>query len=637
MDTVKRTNALPSKLMTSPRIRLAVKLGLDLVLAIGAWEFTNLFITSTPLWWDGLTWGLLATFISYAFGLPRQHYRFIGFRDLIQIIAAGSCLLVIGLLIHFSLTSIQNSQVLTWVFAPLTMLASWAGVRALVRSLRELREKPRDRPKGVLRTLIVGAGRAGLLVAEELRQHPELGLPVGFVDDDIEKQGLSLHGLRVLGTQEMLPLLVARECIERVVLAIPSASGAEIRRLSERLQDLQIPFKTVPGIYSLLGDHDWRPELRDVSIEDLLRRAPIKLDLLELKQAIEDCVVLITGAGGSIGSELARQMCRFRPAKIVLLGRGEGSLWTIERELRGSYPEQSLVVELCDIRNRRRLAQVFASQNPSIVVHAAAHKHVPYLELNPDEAVENNIFGTRNVLEAAQANRVRWFINISTDKAVHPTNVLGVTKRVTEYLVHEAASEALEDTRYVSVRFGNVLGSRGSVVPIFQDQIRKGGPVTLTHPGMTRYFMTISEAAQLVLQAGLLGEGGCTYALDMGEPVRIDALARDMIRLSGLTPDVDIEIRHTGIRPGEKLFEEIFYEGTGCPSTVHPKVFKARTECSARQPLHDCLARLERALATPGPERFNLFLATFMDLVPTYTPAEQGLSQLADLMAENRR
>ena len=615
------------KLRASPKVRYGGKVLLDALLAVLAWKLAML-VNAAPgrLPWNGVFWGLLAAGISITLRLPRQSYRAIGFRDLLLLMYGGALCLTLGGLLHLALRGLFPTPDV-WVLASFLTMFLWAALRSLVRGLTELRSRRVVNPDA-RRTLVVGAGRAGVMVAEELQHHPELGYHlVGFVDDDLSKQSLWIHGIPVLGPQELLPLLLKQERIERVILAIPSASGRDIRRLAERLQPLGIPLKTVPGIYTLLGTPDWRPVLRDISIEDLLRREPVTLDMEGLQGALEDQVVLITGAGGSIGSELCRQVCRFHPNRLVLLGRGEHSLWLIERELRRTFPGQSLAVELCDVRNRWRLEQAFARWKPAVVIHAAAHKHVPFLELHPEEAVDNNIFGTRNVVETAIYHRAAHFVNISTDKAVNPTNVLGVSKRIAEYLVLEAARHVPAAAHYVSVRFGNVLGSRGSVVPIFQEQIRLGGPLTLTHPDMTRYFMTIPEAAQLVLQAGLLGESGKVYVLDMGEPVKIADLARDMIRLSGLQPDQDIEILYTGPRPGEKLFEELFYGQSQTPSPVHPKVYEAKSESYATLPLPAGLEHLRQALLSPSPERFPALLTAFQALVPNYQPAGNGFAK----------
>jgi FlaA1/EpsC-like NDP-sugar epimerase len=385
--------------------------------------------------------------------------------------------------------------------------------------------------------------------------------------------------------------------------------------------------KTVPGVSDLIGDRPWKPELRDIAIEDLLRREPVTLDLSSIRQEVEGAVVLITGGGGSIGSELARQVAPFLPSRLVLLGRGENSLWEVERELRQAFPGLSLALELCDIRNATRLQRVFETWRPRIVFHAAAHKHVPILEQNPEEAIENNIFGSLNVLKAALASDTTIFVNISTDKAVNPTNVLGASKWIAESLVLQAAEQAGPGCRFVSVRFGNVLGSRGSVIPLFRDQIRKGGPLTVTHPDMTRYFMTIPEASQLVLQAGVLGQTGKVFVLNMGSPVRIMDLAMDMARLSGLVPGLDIDIQFTGVRPGEKLFEELFTISERGESAMHANVIEAAQHARDPRLLDLNLLRLQESLRLPEGERQREMVRCLKRLVPGYQPSATGLGR----------
>lgn len=620
-----------------PVLRSIVKVALDGALGVLAWRITpclagqGLMAFTSADFSDSLKWGLVSAVISLVMPLWRQHYRFFGFRDSLRLGLASLLLLVTAQ----ALSKAGWVSPVTPSAAPLAGLltgAFWAVLRSLHRMREEKTSLCADGIQGgpdevcgkSMRTLIVGAGRAGLMVAEELIRHPELGATVvGFVDDDFSKQGVRIHNIPVLGPQELLSCLVAEHRVQRVILAIPSASGLEMRVLAERIRNLGVEFKTVPGIYNLLGSREWKPELRDVSIEDLLRRDPITLDQDGLDRILQGQTVLVTGAGGSIGGELARQLCRFRPGHLVLLGRGENSLWMIERELRQAYPGQNLSIALCDIRNHRRLIEVFDRYIPSIVFHAAAHKHVPILERHPEEAIENNVFGTRNVLEAALDAGVRHFVNISTDKAVNPTNVLGVSKRLAELVVADASDRAPGGSAYVSVRFGNVLGSRGSVVPIFRDQILAGGPVTVTHPDMTRYFMTIPEASQLVIQAGLLGETGKVYVLDMGEPVRILDLATDMIRLSGLEPGKEIAIQFSGARPGEKLFEELFHgQARPIPSSVHPKVFEAIVENRA---FSTASATLQLQNAMDSHETAQM-VEVFQALLPTYRPSDNGLA-----------
>ena len=445
-------------------------------------------------------------------------------------------------------------------------------------------------PQVLQRILIAGAGEAGALVLRELRANPQTGLvPVGFIDDDTAKHGVLLQKVRVLGGRETIPRWVREKQVDQVIIAMPSASGKAIREIVDICEAAGVRARIVPAIYELLGGTVRLNQLRDVEIEDLLRREPVRTDTAQVGSLIRGRRVLVTGAGGSIGSELCRQILRFGPAELVLLGHGENSIFDIHNELKdwckvegtrlkvqlgtaGPVPATlHLPPIIADVRDADRLAAVFAARRPEIVFHAAAHKHVPLMEDNVEDAVTNNVLGTRNVVEASIAAGVGHFVLISTDKAVNPTSVMGATKRVAELIVQDAARRT--GRAFVAVRFGNVLGSRGSVVPHFQRQIAAGGPVTVTHPEMRRYFMTIPEAVQLVLQAAALGVGGEVFVLDMGEPVRIDDLARDLIRLSGLEPGRDIEIRYTGLRPGEKLYEELFGGGERHERTQHEKIF----------------------------------------------------------------
>lgn len=622
-------------------VRRIVKLTLDTLLAGMAWVISvRVFLHEAPHPSCLILWMVLSLLVNLAFRLSWQHYRLIGFKDALRLSGATLSLALTGASVSF-LTGTFQAHFEPEAVMPATLLAGglWMLVRGTARAWH-------DRDPGITsfthtttthRTLIVGAGRAGLLISQELNRHPELGSHiVGFVDDALDKQGIRIQGIPVLGPSELLPTLIQELGITQVILAIPSAPGAVVRSLNDVLKTTAVTLKTVPGIFNLLGPRTWKPVLRDISIEDLLRRETVKLDQSSLSLVLEDAVVLITGGGGSIGSEIAQQVATFRPARIVLLGRGENSLWEAERALRAIFPTQPLSLELCDIRNPHRLAQVFSHWKPGVVFHAAAHKHVPYLEVHPGEAVENNIFGTQNVLEASLAAGVHSFVNISTDKAVNPTNVLGATKRTAEHLVAAAAVRAPEGTRYVSVRFGNVLGSRGSVIHIFNEQIRTGGPLTVTDANMTRYFMTIPEASQLVLQAGILGANGKIYVLDMGEPVRILDLAKDMARLSGLTPGQDIEIQITGIRPGEKLHEEMFTKGERSLTDVHPKVFEAEHSLPVDCRLESCLQELQQAVLAPEGQRQKAILRLLCGMVPTYAPSSIGLGRFAEPAGDSR-
>lgn len=425
------------------------------------------------------------------------------------------------------------------------------------------------------RALIVGAGQAGQMTVRELHANPELGLtPVGFIDDDRNKIGHHLMDLPVLGAIADLPGILQRNAVSQLVIAMPSVPGNVVREVVRIALDAGVGTRTVPGLYEILSGRVGVSNLRDVQIQDLLRREPIRTDLAAVHSLVCDRTVMVTGAGGSIGSELCRQISSLSPARLVLLGHGENSIFEIAQELRDTMPGLRQSCVIADVRDRPRMTDVFDRFRPDVVFHAAAHKHVPLMETNVVEAITNNILGTRNVVMAAAEVGTPNVVLISSDKAVRPSSIMGATKRAAEQVTQLAAHRYGQ--HYVSVRFGNVLGSRGSVVPTFLRQIRSGGPVTITDPEMSRYFMTIPEAVQLVLQASTLGCGGDVFVLDMGQPVRIADLARDLIRLSGLQEGRDIEIKCTGCRPGEKLFEEVFFSGENIVATSHPKILSAR-------------------------------------------------------------
>ena len=425
------------------------------------------------------------------------------------------------------------------------------------------------------RVAIVGAGSAGAMVAKELLAHPEMErTAVGFIDDDPAKRGGVLNSLPVLGTRSRLGEVIERYDVDEVIVAMPSAPGAVIREVMDACKNLKVKIKTLPGVYELVNGKVSVKQLRDIQIEDLLGREPVHLDLDQIGAYLADQTVLVTGAGGSIGSEICRQITRFKPKSMILLGHGESSIFEIEQELKRRHPEQRTVAVIADVRDEHRIDWVFEEYRPDVVFHAAAHKHVPLMEVNPEEALTNNVFGTKNVARAADKHGAKRFVMISTDKAVNPVSVMGMSKRVAEMVVQSIG--ATSKTKFMAVRFGNVLGSRGSVVPTFRMQIAEGGPVTVTHPDMTRYFMTIPEAVQLVIQAGAMGQGGEIFVLDMGQPVKITQLAEEIIRLSGMEPGKDIEITYTGVRPGEKLFEEILTTEEVAASTRHKKIFVAK-------------------------------------------------------------
>jgi FlaA1/EpsC-like NDP-sugar epimerase len=520
-----------------------------------------------------------------ALGVRKFSWRYIGLREIGRIFAAlalASVVLVVSRLVVGALQDdfryLRHGVVPFSVIAMNFVLAfgGIAGVRVVRRMLGERADarRPSLRPRKteLVPTLLVGAGQAGVLVAKELAQRPELGLaPVGFLDDDRLKRGTVIHGIPVLGTSHELEELATEHGARQVLITMANVPGAVVRRIRELADRAGLPAKIIPGIYEIVDGRVNLSRIRDVAIEDLLGRDPVSLDLEALDGFLGDRVVLVTGAGGSIGSEVCRQVARFAPRQLVLLEQAENALFEIHRELSSAYPNLELIPCIGDVCDVERVQQTFARHRPSAVFHAAAHKHVPMMEWNPGEAVKNNVGGTKCVADAAHRFGCDAFVMISTDKAVNPTSIMGTTKRVAELYVQTLAAQS--KTRFVTVRFGNVLGSNGSVVPIFREQIAKGGPITVTHPDMRRYFMTIPEACQLVLQAGSMGKGGEIFILDMGEPVKIVDLARDLIALSGLRVGEDIEIVFTGNRPGEKLFEELATDAEHADKTAHPKIF----------------------------------------------------------------
>ena len=463
------------------------------------------------------------------------------------------------------------------------------GSRFSWRLYRDRYIKPQIQKK---KTLIVGAGQAGTSVARQLLHNPDVEyLPAAFVDDDPKKQKLEMYGIKVVGTIRDIPKIVEKLNIENIIIAIPSLSKKELRKIYEICAQTDCEIQIMPLLEDVMTGKVEVSDIRKVEVEDLLGREPVELDIHSISDSITGATVLVTGAGGSIGSEICRQICFFQPRRIILLGHGEYSIYKIDMELREKYSDSiEIIPVIADIKDRERMFEVMRKYEPDVVYHAAAHKHVPLMESNPYEAVKNNIFGTKNVAEAADANGVDTFVLISTDKAVNPPNVMGATKRIAEMIIQNMAKES--STKFVAVRFGNVLGSRGSVIPLFKKQIAEGGPVTVTHPDMTRYFMTIPEASRLVIQAGVLGRGGEVFVLDMGEPVKIVDLAKNLIQLSGYTVE-EIGITFTGVRPGEKLYEELLNENEIQEKQVFPKIHIGKAEPMEKQQLHEIIERLK--------------------------------------------
>jgi FlaA1/EpsC-like NDP-sugar epimerase len=483
-----------------------------------------------------------------------------------------------------------------------------------------------------MRAIIVGAGAAGQMIAKELLTNPGLGLyPVAFVDDDERKNRLRLHEIPVVGKIADIGRVAHDNDAGAIVIAMPSAPGSVIRRIVQAASDAGLKTRTLPPLSDVLSGRASPSSLRDVQIEDLLRREPIQTDLAAVRNLGKGRTVLVTGAGGSIGSELCRQLAQLEPARLIILGHGENSIFDIQAELLTSYPKLNVVPAIADVRDKKRIEAIFDDCRPYAVFHAAAHKHVPLMEENVVEAITNNIHGTTNVVNAAVKAGVEHFVLISTDKAVRPTSIMGATKRLAERVVQQAA--VAQGRNFVSVRFGNVLGSRGSVVPTFFRQIRAGGPVMVTHPEMRRYFMTIPESVQLVLQAGTLGLGGEVFVLDMGEPVKIVDLATDLIRLCGYEPGKDIDIQFTGIRPGEKLYEEMFFHEEHALPTNHPKLLRAK---KAGIP-EGLMKRIERLVIAADTAEEGELREMLITLVPDFQREATGSDYTARDVIQLRR
>lgn len=507
-------------------------------------------------------------FLAWYFGLYRKVWEYASIGELSSIFKAVTGSIACLALVQFFVTGniLVRALIITWMLHILLIggsRLSWRMWRDTYLKIKQVEHK---------KTLIVGAGAAGTMVARHLlNNHFSNIKPTAFVDDERSKQGLEIYGVRVVSGTSYIEDVVRDNHIEHIIIAIPSLSKIELAELTKKCVETGVRTQTIPHIEDIVTGKVSVNEIRDVKIEDLLGREEVTLDMKTISENLTGKTILVTGAGGSIGSEICRQVMRFSPKQLILLGHGENSIYLIDQELRGVYGTSAdLLPLIADVQDRVRIFDIMEKYRPDVIYHAAAHKHVPLMEGNPMEAVKNNIFGTKNVAEAADTFSVGNFVLVSTDKAVNPPNVMGATKRFAEMVVQNLAMNS--KTKFAAVRFGNVLGSRGSVVPLFKKQIAKGGPVTITDMRMTRYFMTIPEASRLVIQAGSLANGGEVFVLDMGEPVKISDLAKNLIRLSGYA-DGEIEIRETGIRPGEKLYEELLNEGERQSEVVFPKIY----------------------------------------------------------------
>ena len=557
---------------------------------------------------------LCQSFSYFVFGLYRGIWRFASLYDFIRIGKSVYVGALIATLVIFAITGMQHVPRSVIPLYMLLLFVFLGGNRALYRSFKD----QRMRTGGGKRVLIIGAGESAQMLARDMLQHARGEyLPVGMIDDNPDKLNREIHGIKVLGGFDDIPDVALRQSIDLIVIAIPSLSSTRMQKLVSICESAGTDFKTLPKLEDMISGQVTVNAIQEVSIEDLLGREKVELDRAMMQTGLSGKVIMVTGGGGSIGTELCRQVAGFAPEALVILERSEFNLYRIQNELENRHPQLNLVTILGDVCDRQAAENVMQRYRPDMVFHAAAYKHVPILQAHPAEAVKNNITGTRIAAEAASRFDCNKFVFISTDKAVNPTNILGATKRAGE--IYCEGMNTVSPTRFITVRFGNVLGSDGSVVPLFKEQIRAGGPLTVTHPDMTRYFMTIRESCQLILQASVVEQEGGIYVLDMGDPVRIDYLAEQMIRLSGKEPGKDLEIQYVGLRPGEKLYEELFYDDEAKETTANDKVFRARHASADWRMVRQVVTRLEQSLDTAGDGDIKRMLA---ELIPQYRDSD---------------
>lgn len=617
-------------LLRMPRwVRTGLIAGTHLVVFAVAWIGAYLlrFDFMPPALYQTIGWvGLPAALalklaVFYAGDQFSGWWRYVGMRDLMALGRAATVstllLIAVNLLVLEPLAVLESSTPRSiYVLDLFNTVLLLGGLRVVLRVAREklVERRSLQSMEGKQRLLIIGAGDTGETLLREISKNINLPYhPVALLDDDPALHGLRLHGVPVLGGVDQVKQVCAEYGVAEIIIATPSASPTQMRNIVEQCQATGLRPKTLPALESVLSGRVSLGAIREVAIEDLLGRKPVELDARAISETLQGKRVMVTGAGGSIGSEICRQVCRFGPAQLLMVEQAENPLFFINRELRKSAQGVDLITLVADVCDAQRIDQLLSAHKPDVILHAAAHKHVPLMEANPGEAVKNNILGTRNLVRAADRHGVRSFVMISTDKAVNPTSVMGTTKRIAELYVQAMAAHS--ETSFIAVRFGNVLGSNGSVVPIFKGQIRAGGPVTVTHPEMQRYFMTIPEATQLVLQAAASGDSGQVFVLDMGEPVKIVDLARDLIRLSGFTPDDEIKIVFTGMRPGEKLFEELSLQGEQIAKTEHEKIFIGNVARAPLEVLEQAATRLREVAQEGDGDRIRTHLKR---LVPEY-------------------
>lgn len=549
--------------------------------------------------------------IFYLCGLYRSLWEYAGIEEMMQIFLAALAAGCLGCL--FGLITGNRYPISVCISSCILMFLSVGGSRISYRYLRRIKNMKLRKNKETNRIMIIGAGSAGSMLIKEMKNHTEMNsVPVVAVDDDKRKRGTRINGVPVMSGKNKIKELAKKYNISDIIVAIPSASKKNMSEILRLCKETKCRVKMLPNVLEMFNGQVSVKQLREVNIEDLLGREEIKLNMDKISGYLKDEIVLVTGGGGSIGSELCRQIAKFGPKKLIIFDIYENNAYDLQNELLYTYKGQlDLEVLIGSCRDRIRLKEVFEKYKPGVVFHAAAHKHVPLMEGSPSEAIKNNVFGTLNTARRADDYGAKKFILVSTDKAVNPTNIMGASKRLAEIIVQ--SMNRMSKTKFAAVRFGNVLGSNGSVIPLFQKQILQGGPVTVTHPDIIRYFMTIPEAARLVIQAGALAEGGEVFVLDMGEPVKIADLAKDLIRLSGLEPDIDVKIEYTGLRPGEKLYEELLMAEEGLEATAHKKIFIGKQSDMSFKEVIMCIKALENSM-----ESDEMLRETMAKLVPTY-------------------
>ena len=610
-------------LLISPLLALVLRLD-------GKVDFSFYII---PIFWCTLVFLIIDIIVFYKLGLYNRDWSNASIDELAKLIYIIFWAVIVQTGVFTILNSFEllDFEVLPLSLPLLTGLISFffvAGARFSIRLIERINEKRKISYHGE-RVLIVGSGKAGSSIIQEMQRNPQLGLnPVAFVDDDIEKKGLKIRGIPVLGTRHSLPEIIAKMNINKVIIAMPTAPGSEIRDIVSICRKSGVQARTIPGIYEILDEKVRIDSIRQVQIEDLLRREPVKTDIKKVEDFLKGKRVLVTGSGGSIGSELCRQIIKCHPSEIILLGQGENSIFDIQHEIlkrlsvtNGKANGTQVQSIIANIRSYKRLDRIISETEPDVIFHAAAHKHVPMMEVNSCEAISNNIKGTQNLIDLSLKHNVGHFVFISTDKAVNPSSIMGASKRVAEMIVLKAGRTYGKN--YSAVRFGNVLGSRGSVVLTFKRQIAEGGPVTITHPDIQRFFMTIPEAVQLVLQASVIGNGGEIFVLDMGKPIKIIDLAKDIIRLSGYEVEKDIKIIQTGLRSGEKLYEELFIPGEIYEKTLHEKILIASNASHFIPDNFDF--NLETLIEKRHENDKELIVSMLKRLVPEYVTDEQTI------------